>query len=537
MFARFPFALKKFARVRLTADRAREIVRDRLANRGANLLQLVERSIYGNPESPYLALLKRAGCSLSDFKELVKQKGVEGALTDLRAAGVYVTFEEFKGRKPIVRGSFELPVTTRDFDNPGLRRDFTVQTGGSTGLSTLVGQDLDHIADGAPLQMLALEAHELLDVPTAHWMHILPGTAFRFLLQRAHMSQWSEHWFSSMGWRDAKSWPKYDAATVFMVASARTAGLPIPFPEIVRLDQAVVIAKWIDKTLKQHGRCLVAMNVSHATRVCVAAFEAGLDIDGATFRIGGEPITPAKAELIKSAGVRIVAGYGMVEISTVGLGCPASADPGEVHFAKDSLALITNPHPIAGTDTVVQAFQLTTLADTVGKLMLNVEVDDYGIVERKSCGCALGEIGLDVHISDIRSYSKLVGEGVTLVGNEMVHILEHVLPSRFGGSALDYQLCEEEDEARLTRLSLVISPRVQIQSEQQVIDFMHESLRASSPAAGAASAVWKQAGTIQVRRSEPVWTARGKLMSLHIDRSNDVSQTRRRQVSGWRART
>ena len=523
MFARFPFALKRFARERITVERAREIVRDRLTHRGDNLVRLVERSIYGNPGSPYLALLKRADCSFTDFKRLVEQKGVEGALTELRAAGVYVTFDEFKGRKPIVRGSLELPVTAGDFDNPGARRDFTVQTGGSTGLSTLVGQDLDHIAGGAPLQMLALDAHELLDVPTSHWMHILPGTGFRFLLQRAHMSQWSEHWFSSMGWRDAKGWPKYGAGTAFMVACAQAAGLRIPFPEIVRLDRAIVIARWMNATMKTHGRCLLASNVSHATRVCVAAMEAGLDIRGATFRIGGEPVTPAKADLIRSTGARIVTGYGMVEISTVGLACADSTDAGDVHFAKDSLALITHPHAIAGTDSIVPAFQLTTLTDTVGKLMLNVEVDDYGIVERRSCGCALGALGLDVHIRDIRSYSKLVGEGVTLVGNEMVHILEQVLPSRFGGSALDYQLSEEEDHNRLTRLSLVISPRVDINSEQEVIDFVHESLRASSPAAGAASAVWKQAGTIRIRRSEPVWTARGKMMPLQLDRSNGTS--------------
>jgi hypothetical protein len=183
------------------------------------------------------------------------------------------------------------------------------------------------------------------------------------------------------------------------------------------------------------------------------------------------------------------------------------------------LALITHPHAIPGTDTTVPAFHLTTLTDTVGKLMLNVEVDDYGLVEQRPCGCVLGELGLDVHLREIRSYSKLVGEGVTLVGNEMVRILEHALPSRFGGSALDYQLSEEEDEERLTRLSLIVSPRVTITDEQEVIDFLHESLRASSPAAGAASAVWKQAGTIRVRRTEPVWTGRGKLMPLHIDRA------------------
>jgi hypothetical protein len=349
-------------------------------------------------------------------------------------------------------------------------------------------------------------------------MHILPGTGFRFLLQRAHMGQWSEHWYSSMGWRDTKGWAKYGAATSFMVAAARSAGLQIPFPEIVRLDQAAAIARWINKRLKSHGRCLVATNVSHATRICVAAMNAGIDIRGVALRIGGEPVTRAKAELMKNAGALIVTGYGMVEISSVGLSCAHAEDRGDLHFAKDSLALITHPHKIAGTDTAVPAFHLTTLTDTVGKLMLNVEVDDYGIVDRRSCGCSMGELGLDVHLRDVRSYSKLVGEGVTLIGNEMVYILEHALPSRFGGTTLDYQLAEEEDEQGLTRISLFIAPRLSIVSESEVIEFLHESLRASSPAAGAASAVWKQAGTIRVQRKEPVWTGRGKLLPLHLQR-------------------
>jgi hypothetical protein len=520
MFARFPFALGRFARGRLTVERARAIIRERLVHRSERLLNMLEQSIYANPASPYRKLLLAAGYDFADLEELIQARGVEEALTDLRNAGVYVTFDEFKGRKPIVRGSLEIPVTARSFDNPHARRDFTVETGGSTGLPTLVGQDLDHIASGAPFQMLALDAHDLLDVPTSHWMHILPGTGFRFLLQRAYMSQWSQHWYSSMGWRDTKGWPKYDAATAFMVASARAAGLAIPFPEIVRLDEAIVIVKWIRDTLDKHSRCLVATNVSHAMRICVAAMNAGIDIKGVAFRVGGEPLTPAKAALMSNAGALVVTGYGMVEISAVGLACAHAQDRGDLHFAKDMLALITHPHEIEGTGATVNAFNLTTLTDTVGKVMLNVEVDDYGIVEHRSCGCALGALGLDVHLRDIRSYSKLVGEGVTLVGNEMLHILEHALPSRFGGTALDYQLAEEEDEQRLTRLSLLISPRVKIESESEVIEFLHQSLRASSPAAGAASAVWKQAGTIRVQRTEPVWTGRGKLLPLHIGRSS-----------------
>jgi hypothetical protein len=523
MFARFPFSLRRFLRDPLTLVRAREIVRARMEQREETFLRVVERSVYAHPRSPYLGLLKHARCELGDLRAMVMDKGLEAALTALRADGVYVAFEEFKGRAPIERNGFELEVTARDFDNPAARHDFTLQTGGSTGLATLVGQDLDYIAAGAPMQLLMLDAFGLLDAPTAHWVHILPGTGFRFILQRAYLRQFSEHWYSSIGWKDSSAWLKYDVATLYMLFWTRMSGLDFPFPEIVRLDEAVVVARWVHETVKERGRCFLATNVSHAFRVCVAAREAGLDLTGATFRMGGEPVTPAKARVMEESGIRIVTGYGMVEISTIGLGCPNAVEAGDVHLARDTVALITHPHSIEGTDITVPAFQITTLSESAPKLMLNVQVDDYGIVEERSCGCALEVCGYSTHLREIRSYSKLLGEGVTLIGNDMVHILEHVLPTRFGGSALDYQLSEEEDEHHLTRLYLVISPRVTISDERKVIEAFHDALRVSSPAAGVASTVWKQAQTIQVKRAEPAWTARGKMLPLHIQRSQAAS--------------
>ena len=518
MFARFPFALRRFARESLTPEKARALVQQRMKDREASLIRILERAVFSQERSPYLALFRHAGCTLDDARQLIRAEGVDAALTQLRTAGVFVKFDEFKGRRPIERNGLTLDVSADDFDNPHARRHFTVRTGGSTGLPTLVSQDLDHIAEKSPIQMLMFEAYGLLGVPTAQWMHILPGNGFRFVLQRAFMGMRTQHWFSSMGWREHSEWPRFTAATYYMVASARSAGLSVPFPEFVTLENAIVVARWLSETAAREGRCMLVSNVSHAMRAAIAARDAGLSLDGVTFRIGGEPITTAKAEFMRGLGIRVIAVYGMVEVSNIGLGCPNGLEPGDVHLAMDTMALITHPHPLGDTGITVPAFQLTTLSDTAGKLLLNVEVDDCGIVERRSCGCAFDQAGLDIHIRNIRSYSKLVGEGVTLVGNEMVRILEDFLPARFGGSPLDYQILEEEDEHHLTRLFLLVSPKVQLTDEQLVIDALHEALAKSSASAGLASAVWKQAGSIRVRRAEPVWTARGKLMPLHISR-------------------
>jgi hypothetical protein len=184
--------------------------------------------------------------------------------------------------------------------------------------------------------------------------------------------------------------------------------------------------------------------------------------------------------------------------------------------------MITFPYQIESVGVTVQAFNLTTLLDSSSKVMLNYQSDDYGSLEERKCGCRLEAYGYTTHLHHVRSYSKLVGEGVTLIGNEMLRILEQVLPERlerFGGSPLDYQLMEEEDDQGFTRLFLLISPRVAIQSEQDVVKTIYDALRESSPMADAARNVWEQAKTLRVKRMEPIWTARGKLLPLHLERA------------------
>jgi hypothetical protein len=522
-FAQFPLALRRFMRQPLTLDEAKRIVRKRMEQREEMFLRLVERSIYGNARSPYLALLKLAKCELTDLRILVKDKGLEGALGVLREAGVYVTFEEFKGRTPIVRHGQTISTQARDFDNPFSRHDFTLQTGGSTGLANSVYQDLDYIAAGAPHQMLMLDAWNTLDVPMAQWMDILPGGGLRFILQRAYFRQYPERWFSPIGWRGSKYWLKYGLATLYMVFAMRAMGVRVPVPQTVKLDQASVVAHWLKNTLKTHPRCLFYTNVSRAMRVCIAAAQAGFDLTGTTIRVGGEPITPAKVQTMQRVGIRVLPGYGAIDTGGIGLGCVRPEQTDEVHLVKDAFALITHPHMVEGAGVTVPAFNLTSLLDTNSKIMLNYQSDDYGVVQERACGCPLETYGYTTHLHTIRSYSKLVGEGVTLIGNEMLNIMEQVLPGRFGGSALDYQLLEQEDENGLTRLYIVVSPRLEIADEQQIIEVVLNALRQSSPMGDAARNVWKQADTLQVKRMEPVWTARGKLSPLHIQRlKNDA---------------
>ena len=49
-----------------------------------------------------------------------------------------------------------------------------------------------------------------------------------------------------------------------------------------------------------------------------------------------------------------------------------------------------------------------------------------------------------------------------------------------------------------------------------MLDAVFDGLRSPSPASDLARATWRAAGSLRIRREEPVWTARGKLMPLHL---------------------
>jgi len=519
MYVRFAWGLRGFLHHTITLEEAKAIVRRRMAQREANFLRLVEKGIFGYPRSPYLPLLKVAQVELGDIRNMARDKGLEDTLRALREAGVYVTFEEFKGREPIVRDGQVIPVQGWNFDNPYLSHYYYAESGGTTGAGTRVPIDLDHLAATNPLIMLTYDAHGVLGVPTAIWRGILPDSSgINNILRAAPFGHIPRKWFSPTTSHDLRPSLKYRLATQYIIVMGRLSGVPIPSPEPVSLDQAGVVARWAADTLEAHGACLIRTHVSKALRVCIAAQEQGLDLTGTTFMGGGEPPTPAKVRGITCTGARYVPNYFFDEAGHIGTGCVQPADENDNHFFEDHLALIQSPRQVPNSGITVDAFYFTTLLPTAPKLMLNVESDDYGVVEKRSCGCPLESYGFTEHLRHIRSFRKLTGEGVTLVGSEMVRILEEVLPARFGGSPLDYQFLEEEDEQGFTRLSLLVSPKIEIADETEVVGVVLGALGRGSVAADMARAIWRQAGTLRVKRREPILTARGKLMPLHMER-------------------
>src|SRR5262245_12126319 len=103
--ARFALGTRKYLRQPMTVDEVTSYIRARMQDRDGAFLHILEHAVYAHPRSPYLKLLKEAGCELGDAQKMVRQDGVDEALRKLHQAGVYVTFDEFKGRSAAVRGS------------------------------------------------------------------------------------------------------------------------------------------------------------------------------------------------------------------------------------------------------------------------------------------------------------------------------------------------------------------------------------------------------------------------------------------------
>jgi hypothetical protein len=528
--AAFGPGLWRFTRRPMSLEDARLEFERRLANREANFLGVLRQGVFAHPPSPYLRLLRWADCEYGDVERMVRDRGLETALEALHGAGVFVTFDEFKGREPIVRDGRSFSPSPQDFVNPLVRPYSFGRTGGSTGPSVRVPLSWAGQRDVAVNVMLHQHAHELFDTPQAFWFST-PEISVQSMMLGARFDKAPEAWFLPPLETEP---PSRRAFLRYFVLAGRMAGMRVPAPQPISLDQAGIVARWAAQARDRHGTALVQGYMSQMVRVAVAASEAGIDLSGVTLTGSGEPTTPGKMQAITATGARFVSEYWSNELGPVAFGCARPIDGSDLHLQRDRLAMTQRPQAVPGSDLTVDAFCFTSLLPSAAMIMLNTELDDYGVFERRSCGCPMEAYGLTEHVRDVRSYRKLTGEGITLVGGAMEHILEDVLPARFGGSALDYQLVEDEDDNGLTRLRLVVSPRVAIPDERSVVRCVLDAIQKSDRLGEATATLWEQAGTLQVIRQEPTRTSAGKLMPLHVVRNRGAAPHRPETAAGER---
>lgn len=511
MLARLTRDFPRFLRTPLTPEQAVAVIQRQLESREERFLRIAEQAIYAYPRSPYLQLLRAAGCEFGDLKALVAAKGLEGALSELVEAGVFITFDEFKGRKEIVRGGRHFAFLEEDFDNPCISAHFEAQSGGTRSAGTVVKMAFPFIADLAVNTALALCAHGLSQHGHATWLNagVTP------MLIYTKLGRTPIAWFYQMRPLPAKIY----AGSQYLAAVGRWFGCRLPTPVFVDLQDPSRMALWLAACLKKGTHVCVTTYASSAVRICVAAKERGVRLDGVCFITLGEPFTEAKQQTVEAVGARALVRYAFTEAGIIGYACADPQMSDDLHFSSNAYGLLQRQRAVGDSGLSVDAFLFTSLLPWAPKILLNVESGDYGMLERRSCGCSLGAWGLTTHLARIRSFEKLSGEGMTFVQTEFLRVLEETLPARFGGTSADYQVLEEEGQYGILKLLLLVSPRIGPVDEDGVRQTFLEELGRDGGDGRRKAEVWRRAETVQVRRQWPVATKAGKILPFHLIRS------------------
>jgi hypothetical protein len=516
VFWRFARGLPRFLRSPLSPEDCNAIIRKSLTERERNFLRLLRRAIYEFPASPYRKLLEWAGVEYADLERLVLADGIERTLDRLFEAGVYVELDEFKGRRPIRRSGLTIEVAPESFDNPLLAWEFEVQSGGSSGPRRRMKVDLDLLVYDAACRYYYFAASGAQHSPHGLWRGVPPDSSgLKQALIAAKLGRPVERWFSPVPVSWQPSSMPFAAVTSYAVWAGRFFGGRIPAPEHVPLSEPAPVARWLAQKVAEGTPAVLSAAASNAVRVAIAAQEAGLDLQGTMFRVGGEPLTDAKAQVIAAAGARTFSAWSMAETGPLGGGCGNREALDEVHLFRGKIAVLQRPKLLTDGETTVPVLYLTTLLASTPKIMLNLDSGDYGVLSRRRCGCLLEQIGFPDHLHTIRNYEKLTAGGIQFLGSDIVELVEVVLPARHGGHPTDYQFVEEQD-GPLTEVKILVSPRVNLRDEERVVQTALRFLAARDVGGRLMSAFWDQGRTLRVERREPYVTPAHKTPPIRV---------------------
>ncbi len=299
------------------------------------------------------------------------------------------------------------------------------------------------------------------------------------------------------------------AANWIVPTLARAYGGRIPRPRYVPTSDPATVLAWCKDALDRRGRALLHAYPSSAVALAHLAVEEGVHLGGLIARCAGEPLTPARRTVVESSGATAFQVYAVSPVGGVAFACPTCAGD-EMHVMEQSVAVVTRRRSRPdGLD--VDALLCTTLNTTSGQVLLNLENDDYAVIgDGGPCDCALGRIGMRRKLRGIRGISKVVAGGVTVDGELLQHLVDAVLPQRFGGSPSDYQFAEGGADDR-AQLVLRVAPRLGSRDVGEVLSVVEHELRRDELGLLATS-VWSPAGALRVVREVPHVARSGKVL-------------------------
>ena len=511
-YGRFIGQLPGYLRRPVTPDEARAAIRGRLKRRNENFLELVKESVFDHPASPYAPLLRTAGCEYGDLVKGVEEYGLEGMLQRLQEAGVRVSLDEFKGRKPIQRGNGIFRAEPHDFDNPYLAGSFGVSTGGTSGGSARTRFDLDFLAARSCYDRVMLDMLDLDQVPMALWYPALPAsTGIANTLRYAKAGYVPDRWFNMLVDSDLRVGLESRLATNTIIRLGRWIGCPLPRPEPVPLDRIDRVVDHVIAWLKERGRCAFQSYVSQAVRVAGACRERCPDLSGLVAIVGSEPLTVIKRREIEKTGAKVYHRYAATEVGTIAMGCANPSESDDVHLMSDMVAAVQAKD--TGPEEAGPLF-FSSLHKVMPKIMINVQLGDSARVHEWACGCEFEKLGFHTHLSMVRSHERFTSQGMAVPSSSLERAVDEVLTAKYGGTSLDYQWVELEDKQGRTGLKLRISPDLGSLDEAKVVHDVLEELRKGDEGERMMSDIWQQSGVLSVVREFPKATQRGKRVPM-----------------------
>ena len=518
LLARLPPILRR----PLTSEEAHAILHDHLENRERNFLTLARDGIYGYPRSPYRRLLESAGCAYGDLERLVRQNGLESALYSLYRQGVYLTADEYKGRRSVVRGNMTFRISPADLHNPSLRSDMFGRTSGSRGPGTLVPMEFAAHRNYSADALLEMEARGGRDWLHAIWL--MPGSGALIRVMRYNFCGTRlARWFFLVEPRTEGLHPRYYRSVQALRLAALLAGVRLPRPEFMGLHDPLPITRWMGEVVRAGKTPHLQAYASCVVRICQTALKHGIDLKGARFTMGGEPTTSARLAIVRQVGAEALVRYATADASGLGLGCMAPQVPDEVHFLHDRCA-IAQPGENSTAELPPDALLLTTVRPKARLILLNVSLGDQAAVSQRRCECPLERLGWTRHLHTIRSFEKLTVGGASFLDTDLIRVLEEALPARFGGGPTDYQLLDEESADGKARVRLLVHPRLGPMDPAQVRQAFLDAIGAGTGVERVMMLVWRDAGLPIIERTEPSATAGGKILHVHLERGGDRTE-------------
>jgi hypothetical protein len=514
--ARFLRRLPVYLRYRLDVPAARAVLDRRLARREDDFLSLAQRAIYGSSRSPYRRLLALAGCEYGDLVRLVRQRGLEEALRALLRQGVYLTIDELKGRRPLVRSGVSIEMSSEDLQNPLVRADLLRYRSGSRGGQSPVPIGLEALRERSVNLCLGYHARSGLGWRHGYWE--VPGGASMVHVLECHPFQGPpDRWFSQLDPATPGLHPRYRWSVRLTRWAGWLAGAGLPSPRYVSLDDPFPIVEWMLDTIRRGQTPHLKTYASSAARLCQAAHARGVDLTGVQFTVTGEPVTEARLAAIRETGATATPRCGTSEAGLIGSGCLSPAVCDELHLFHDLNAVI-QPGPEAAGALTPRTLLVTSLRPAARLVLLNASLGDEAVLGSRGCGCPMEELGWTTHVHSLRSWEKLTAAGMSFLDVDVVRVLEQVLPRRFGGGPTDYQLVEDVAGDGRPRLRLLVDPAIGPVDAERVAS---EFLAAIGPGSGVArlmGLLWREAGLLEVERRTPCRTPAGKILHVHSDR-------------------